>query len=75
MHSSIKPVFSSAKMVRVAFTVTCPSANKLTIHKAMRMPPAGSVLVVYAGAYTEGGLGGAIMALRCKIKADISHNH
>ncbi len=68
MHSSIKPVFALAKMSGVALTVTCPPADNLTIHKAMGMAPAGSVLVVYAGAYTEGGLFGAIMALGCQIK-------
>ncbi len=68
MHSSIKPVYPSAKMAGIALTMTCPPADNLTIHKAMYMAPAGSVLVVNAGGYTEAGPFGAIMSLACKIR-------
>lgn len=68
MHSSIKPVFPSAKMSGLAVTVTCPPGDNLTIHKAMETAPAGSVLVVNASGYTEGGLFGEIMALACQFK-------
>lgn len=68
MHSSIKPVYPSAKMVGTAVTITCHPADNLTIHKAMETAPAGSVLVVAAGGYAEAGLLGAIMGYACKLK-------
>ncbi len=68
MHSSIKPVYPSAKLVGTAVTITCHPADNLTIHKAMEIAPAGSVLVVAAGGYSEAGLLGAIMGYACKLK-------
>jgi 4-hydroxy-4-methyl-2-oxoglutarate aldolase len=68
MHSAIKPVYPSAKLAGPAFTCVCHPADNLTIHKAMDMAPPGSVLVVYAGAFAEAGLFGAMMGLACKIK-------
>ena len=68
MHSSIKPVYPAAKMAGVAFTAACRPGDNLTIHKAMDMALPGSVIVVNAGGYTEGGMFGDIMALACKIK-------
>jgi 4-hydroxy-4-methyl-2-oxoglutarate aldolase len=68
MHSSIKPVYSSARMAGLAFTVACPPADDLTIHKAMYMAPEKAVLVVNAGGYAEAGSFGAIMALACQIR-------
>jgi 4-hydroxy-4-methyl-2-oxoglutarate aldolase len=68
MHSSIKPIYPSAKMAGIAFTVACPPADNLTMHKAMYMAPPGSVLVANAAGYTEAGSFGAIMALACQIR-------
>jgi 4-hydroxy-4-methyl-2-oxoglutarate aldolase len=68
MHSSIKPVYPSAKLAGRAFTVACQPADNLTIHKAITMAPAGSALVIYAGGYTETAVFGDIMALACQVR-------
>lgn len=68
MHSSIKPVYLSAKMAGIAVTAACYPGDNLTIHKAMEIAAPGSILVVNAVGFTEAGLFGDIMALACQIK-------
>ncbi len=68
LQAAIKPVYPTARLAGPAFTVTCHPADNLTIHKAIDLAPAGSVLVVNAGGYVEAGLFGAIMALACQVK-------
>lgn len=68
MHSSIKPVFAEAKFAGLAYTVSCPPGDNLTIHKALHAAPAGSVLVIDARSYTEGSVIGDIIALAARLK-------
>lgn len=68
LHSSIKPLFPSARLAGPAFTVKCPPNDNLTIHHAINLAQAGDVLVVAAGGSTEYGLIGEIMSLACQLK-------
>ena len=68
MNYMIKPVYAQAKLVGPAFTLTCHPADNVTIHKAVYSAPSGSVLVINAGGYPEGGLFGDILALACQVQ-------
>ena len=68
MHSSIKPIDPSWKLVGRACTVECYPGDNLALHQGMEAAEAGQVLVFDCKGYTEAGHFGDMMATACKVK-------
>ena len=68
MDFGIKPLHHSMKVAGPAFTIESPPDANLSMHEALTLAPAGSVLVVNAhGNMTSGHLGD-LMALACQVR-------
>ncbi len=68
MDYGIKPLHHSMRVAGPAFTIDTPPKANLSIHEAITMAPAGSVLVINAqGNMTSGHLGD-LMALGCQVR-------
>lgn len=68
MDSSIKPIYTKAKIVGSAFTVKTYPSDNLMCHIALKMAMPGDVLVIDAGGYTNAGLWGELMSIAAKLK-------
>jgi 4-hydroxy-4-methyl-2-oxoglutarate aldolase len=63
LPSAIKPIDRSFRLCGPAFTVLCPPADNLWIHRAVYAARPGDVLVVgVRGGYTEAGYWGEILS-------------
>lgn len=62
LHSSIKPIFSPAKIVGPALTVKLRPADNLMLHKAISMAQQGDIIVVDTGSTVTYSVMGDLMA-------------
>jgi 4-hydroxy-4-methyl-2-oxoglutarate aldolase len=62
LPSAIKPIDASFRICGPAFTVDCPPADNLWIHRALYAAAPGDVLVVGARGFVEAGYWGEIMS-------------
>lgn len=68
MHSSIKPIDSTSRILGRAVTARCYSGDNLALHQAIYTAQAGDVLILDCHGYTEAGHFGDIMALACQVR-------
>lgn len=68
LDSSIKPVDHRMSLCGPAFTVQCAPRDNLMLQTAIAYARPGDVIVVSAGAYTEAGSFGDVLANACKAK-------
>lgn len=68
MDFGIKPLHHRMKLAGPAYTVDTPPNANLSIHQAITMAPAGSVLVVNAKGNMTSGHIGDLMALACQVR-------
>jgi 4-hydroxy-4-methyl-2-oxoglutarate aldolase len=62
LPSAIKPIDASFRLCGPAFTVDCPPADNLWIHRALYAAAPGDVLVVGVQGFTEAGYWGEILS-------------
>jgi 4-hydroxy-4-methyl-2-oxoglutarate aldolase len=62
LPSAIKPIDGSFRLCGPAFTVDCPPADNLWIHRAVYRAAPGEVLVVSVRGFTEAGYWGEILS-------------
>lgn len=68
LPSAIKPVDPSFRVCGPAFTVDCPPADNLWIHRALYAAAAGDVLVVTVRGFTEAGYWGEILSSAAMVR-------
>ncbi|NEA98054.1 4-carboxy-4-hydroxy-2-oxoadipate aldolase/oxaloacetate decarboxylase [Streptomyces sp. SID13726] len=68
LDSSIKPVDHRMSLCGPAFTVQCAPRDNLMLQTAIAYARPGDVVVVSAGAYTEAGSFGDVLANACQSK-------
>jgi len=68
LDSSIKPVDHRMSLCGPAFTVQCAPRDNLMLQTAIAYARPGDVVVVSAGAYTEAGSFGDVLANACRSK-------
>ncbi|MGW0579611.1 4-carboxy-4-hydroxy-2-oxoadipate aldolase/oxaloacetate decarboxylase [Streptomyces sp. NPDC002920] len=68
LDSAIKPVDHRMKLCGPAFTVVCAPRDNLMLQTAIHYARPGDVVVVSAGAYTEAGSFGDVLANACRAK-------
>ncbi len=65
MAAEIMPLHYKMKVAGTAMTVECQPGDNLTIHKAIAIAEAGSVLVISCKGYTDRGVFGELFATSC----------
>lgn len=68
LDSAIKPVDHRMSLCGPAFTVQCAPRDNLMLQTAIAFARPGDVVVVSAGAYTEAGSFGDVLANACRSK-------
>ena len=68
VDSAIKPVGQGMRCFGPAITCVCEPGDNLTLHAAMKIAQPGDVILCYAGAYSEQGLFGDVMATSAQVK-------
>lgn len=68
LDSAIKPVDHRMSLCGPAFTVRCAPRDNLMLQTAIAYARPGDVVVVSAGAYTEAGSFGDVLANACRAK-------
>lgn len=68
LDSAIKPVDREMSACGPAFTVQCAPRDNLMLQTAIHYARPGDVIVVSAGAYTEAGSFGDVLANACRAK-------
>jgi 4-hydroxy-4-methyl-2-oxoglutarate aldolase len=68
MDFGIKPLHHTMKVAGPAYTVETPPTANLSIHEAITLAPAGSIVVINAHGNMTSGHIGDLMALACQVR-------
>ena len=66
LHSSIRPIYPTARAAGSAVTVSCQPGDNLMIHAAMAVVKAGDILVVTTTSPSSDGMFGDLLAESCR---------
>ncbi len=64
MNANMRPVFTPIRLHGPAYTVRCYAGATWALEEALELAPAGSVLVVDGGGFSDAVLMGGLMSLR-----------
>lgn len=64
----VKPIAKGMKVCGPAFTVSCPTGDNLTLHKALYLAEEGDVLLANTGGFKQFGFWGEVMSVACQSK-------